>query len=230
MLNDVRRGASGASCHARWRPLARASASAQLLHPMLGFYLFAAIVGGGLLAFSVIGGHGDGDAGGGHDGGHDAGHDVGHGPGELVLGFFRPRNLIFFLAAFGLTGTALTWLKTASPLTLGSAVGMGLGAMVLNHLLFTWLRRTDAAIDTLGDADLEGVSARVVLDVNPGHPGRVVCLVAGREQYVTARLASGVETSLPAGREVVIVAISGGVAQIAPLDLLNTPPNPLQLK
>jgi len=203
---------------------------------MLGFYLFAAIVGGGLLAFTVIGGHGDGDVGGGHDagghdaGGHDAGHDVGHGPGELVLGFFRPRNLIFFLAAFGLTGSVLTWLRNAAPFTLGLAIGMGLGAMVLNHLLFAWLGRTDAAIDTLGDADLEGVSARVVLDVNPGHPGRVVCLVAGREQYVTARLASGVETSLPAGREVVIVAITGGVAQIAPLNLLDTPPNPLQLK
>jgi hypothetical protein len=203
---------------------------------MLGFYLFAAIVGGGLLAFSVIGGHGDGDVGGGHDagghdaGGHDAGHDVGHGAGELVLGFFRPRNLIFFLAAFGLTGSVLTWLRNAAPFTLGLAIGMGLGAMVLNHLLFTWLRRTDAAIDTLGDTDLEGVSARVVLDVIPGHPGRVVCLVAGREQYVTARLASGVETSLATGREVVIVAITGGVAQIAPLNLLDTPPNPLQLK
>lgn len=192
---------------------------------MLGIYLFALILGGGLLVFSVVGGDSDGHDASGHDApGHDLAH---HGPGEILLGFFRPRNLVFFLAAFGLTGSALTWLGRASSLTLGAALGMGLAAWVINHALFAWLRRTDSAIDTLGDADLEGVSARVVLDVSPEHPGRVVCVVAGREQYVTARLASGVSDTLPAGREVVIVAVGGGVAQIAPLDLLATPSQPL---
>jgi hypothetical protein len=51
-----------------------------------------------------------------------------------------------------------------------------------------------------------------------------VCVVAGREQYITARLASGISGPIPAGREVVIVAVDGGVAQIAPLDLLGAPP------
>jgi hypothetical protein len=205
---------------------------------MLGFYLFAAVLGGGLLVLSLLGGDGDGgghgvgghdvgghDVGHGHGGGHDAGHGhAGHqGPGDLLLGFFKPRNLVFFLAAFGLTGAALTWLNQASSLTLGFATGMGLGAMAINHALFTWLARTDAAIDTLGDADLEGVSARVVINVEPGRAGRVVCVVAGREQYITARLASGISDPIPAGREVVIVAVDGGVAQIAPLDLLGVP-------
>jgi hypothetical protein len=102
--------------------------------------------------------------------------------------------------------------------------------MVLNHALFTWLARTDSATDTLGDTDLEGVSARVVIDVTPGHAGRVVCLVAGREQYVTARLASGVEAPIPTGREAVIVSVVNGVAQVAPLDLLVTPPASLSLE
>jgi hypothetical protein len=51
-----------------------------------------------------------------------------------------------------------------------------------------------------------------------------VCVVGGREQYVTARLTSGVADALPAGREVVIVSIENGVAQVAPLDLLSSPP------
>lgn len=77
---------------------------------MLGVYIFAMVLGGGLLLLSQLAGDQDhggaGDHGGG--GGGDHGHDVGvHGPGELLLGFFRPRNLIFFLAAFGLTGTLL---------------------------------------------------------------------------------------------------------------------------
>lgn len=196
---------------------------------MLGVYLFAAVLGGGLLLFTMLGGHDGGDAGhdaghGGHDSGH--GHDAGHhgGAGEFLLGFFRPRNLVFFLTAFGFTGAALTWLGRGGSFTAGAATGMGLGAMILNHALFTWLARTDSAVDTVGDRDLEGVGARVVLDVMPGHAGRVVCLVGGREQYITARLASGVDAPLPVGCEAVIVTITNGVAQIAPLDLLSAPP------
>lgn len=179
---------------------------------MLGLYLFAAILGGGLLVLSTFGHDTDGDVGGGH-----------HGPGEIVLGFFRPRNLIFFLAAFGVTGSALTLLGRAGPLTAALAVAMGLLAMSATQALFAWLQRSDSAADVLDDRDLEGTSARVVLPVSPGARGRVVCLVAGREHYLTAQLAQGTTDALAAGRDVVIIGVHNGVAQVAPFDTLELP-------
>jgi hypothetical protein len=179
---------------------------------MLGFYLFAAILGGGLLVLSTFGHDSDGDVGGGH-----------HGPGEMVLGFFRPRNLIFFLAAFGLTGTALTLIGRAGTFTAALAVAMGLLAMSASHAIFAYLASSDSAADVLDDRDLEGSSARVVLPVTPGAKGRVVCVIAGREQYLTAQLAQGTTDALNTGREVVIVGVHKGVAQVAPFDTLELP-------
>src|SRR3990172_8678586 len=107
---------------------------------MLGFYIFAAVLGGGLLLLSQLAGDHDANGGAGA-GDHGHGPDVGvHGPAELLLGFFRPRNLIFFLAAFGISGTLLTLTGSVAPLALGLSVIMGLAAMALTHGVFTWLR------------------------------------------------------------------------------------------
>lgn len=176
---------------------------------MLGVYLLAAVLGGGLLLLPFLGG----DDGGGHDA--DAAHA---GPGELLFGFFRPRNLIVFLATFGVTGSLLAWLDRSPALTLVLAAAMGSGAMAMSHGLFLWLKRSDSAVEALGDAELEGSSARVVLPLAPGEAGRVVCVVGGREQYLTARLTADIATPIGTGREVVIIQIIDGVAQVSPLD------------
>ncbi|MGD8697785.1 MAG: hypothetical protein PVJ43_00760 [Gemmatimonadales bacterium] len=218
---------------------------------MLGIYILAAMLGGGLLLFSVISGafHGvgdvdatgadisgvdadlsgvDADVSGGdiHVGGVDADHDVhvGHDtPGLLVLGLFRPRNLIFCLAAFGLTGTFLTVMGNAPDATLTLSLVMGGGAWLLTYGVFTWLRRTDSGVDAVSEREIEGRAARVVLPMAPGEPGRIVCLVADRELYLTARPAPDVARALEAGSEVVILRIEGGVAEIIPFDALELP-------
>ncbi|NIN71546.1 MAG: hypothetical protein GTO46_06370 [Gemmatimonadetes bacterium] len=227
---------------------------------MLGLYILAAMVGGGLLVFSVLGGahddvgdvhvHGlDVDAAGFdadlsgvdvdvsgvdvagadvHVGGLDADHDVdvGHGgAGALVLGFFRPRNLIFFLAAFGLTGTVLTVTNASTPnTTLLLSLAMGGGALLLTHSVFSWLRRSEVGIDTVGDREIEGRTARVVLPLAPGGCGRVVCTIADREYYLTARVSKDVTEQLAAGSEVVILGIRDGVAEVIPFDVPELPP------
>src|SRR3970282_230454 len=184
---------------------------------MLGFYIFAAVLGGGLLLLSQLAGDHDANGGAGA-GDHGHGPDVGvHGPAELLLGFFRPRNLIFFLAAFGISGTLLTLTGSVAPLALGLSVIMGLAAMALTHGVFTWLRRSDTAADTVADADLEGSVGRVVLPIRPGERGRIACLVGDQETHITARLAEGVEQALEAGREVVVIRMIDGEAEVADL-------------
>jgi hypothetical protein len=213
------------------------------------------MVGGGLLVFSVLSGahhdvgdvdvHGlDVDAAGFdahlagvdvdvagaevHVGGLDADHDVdvGHGgAGALVLGFFRPRNLIFFLAAFGVTGTVLTVTNASTPnATLLLSLAMGGGALLLTHSVFSWLRRSETGIDAVGDREIVGRTARVVLPMAPGERGRVVCTIADREYYLTARVSKDVTERLAAGSEVVVLGVQDGVAEVIPFDMPELPP------
>jgi len=220
---------------------------------MLGIYILAAMLGGGLLVFSVLSGAhhdvGDVDASGldvdasgldadvphvdvdvagadvhvGVDADHDF-HPSAAGAGGLVLGLFRPRNIIFFLAGFGLTGTLLTLTGTSPDATLFASLGMGGGAMLLTHSVFTWLRRSEVGIDTVSEREMEGRAARVVLPLVPGERGRVVCLIADREYYLTARVSKDVTRQLTAGTEVVIVGVEDGVAEVIPFDTLELPP------
>jgi hypothetical protein len=188
---------------------------------MLGLYVFAAVLGGGLLLLSQLTGH-DGDGGAGHHG--DVSDFGAHGPAELLFGFFRPRNFIFFLAAFGITGTLLTVTGSGSPVVLGLSVLMGVLAMGLTHGVFTWLRRSDSAADTLADADLEGGVGRVVLPVRPGERGRIACVVGDQEMHVIARLTEGAQEALETGREVVVIRMIDGEAEVAALEPPQLPP------
>ena len=212
---------------------------------MLGIYLFAAILGGGLLLFSVLAGgehdaHGDAsglDAD--HDLGHDLGHDVDHqlghdteaghdapsGAGELVLGLFRPRNLTFFLAGFGLTGALLTLLSSwDAGQSLLPAIGMGLASMVVTHGAFTWLKRSESAVDVISDSDIEGCIGRVVLPLMPGVRGRIACTIGGRDIYLTATLDQDLTETLSPGREVVVLRVTETVAYVMPFTSRELPP------
>jgi len=205
---------------------------------MLGIYLFAAILGGGLLLLSVLAGgehdaHGDAS---GLDAGHDVDHGLGHdtdashdvhgGAGEIVLGLFRPRNLTFFLAGFGLTGTLLTLLSPWSAgASLVPALVMGFGSMVATHGVFTWLKRSDTAVDIVSDSDMEGCVGRVVVSLGPGERGRIACQLGEREVHVIAMLAEGYTEELPPGREVVVLRVTDTVAHVMPFESRELPPS-----
>lgn len=186
---------------------------------VLGFYLFAAVVGVGLLAFSL----GDDSHGGGHDASH-AGLPHAH-AGDAFLGFFKPRNVIFFLAAFGLTGSLLTWTGRSAALAGVAALVMGLLMMTVTHVTFRWLAKTESGANVVGDYALEGTVARVTVTVTPDSRGRVACSIGGREVHVIARLAAGVSGSIDAGREALVVRMVDGEAEVSPYggtELLNS--------
>jgi hypothetical protein len=217
---------------------------------MLGIYIFAAILGGGLLLFSVLAGaehdvdHDVSGFDGGHDFDHELGHDfdhdvdhqlthdadVAHGSGlsagELILGLLRPRNFTFLLAGFGLTGTLLTLL---TPMGAGAsllpAIGMGVASMVATHGVFTWLRRSDTAVDVMSDEEIEGCVGRVVIPLAPGARGRIACEIGGREIYLTALLDQAITKALPPGKEVVILRVTETVAHVIPLESHELPPS-----
>jgi hypothetical protein len=172
------------------------------------------VLGGGLLAFSIMGADTGADA----DGTESHAH--GAAGGDLVLGIFRLRNMTFLFATFGITGAALTWLGASPAWAFAMAITMGIGAMMINHALFTWIKRADSAGNLVEDIDLVGMSGRVVLTVAPGQRGRIVCTVAGREQYLLARLSPGQADALIAGSDIVVLSVKDGVAEITPFDAL----------
>ncbi len=198
---------------------------------MLGIYLFAMVVGVGLLLFSILGG-GDSDVDAPDvdvDIDADVDFDGDLSPagavGDVVLGLFRPRNLTFLLAAFGTTGALLTWTRGSDADTLLLASAMGAGAWMLSHAVFTWLRRTDSGIEALSDRDLEGSIGTVTLPIVPGSRGRVTIVIAGRQTYLTARLEPGVTEALAPGTEVLIRRTDNGVAEVIPTASLDLPPS-----
>jgi membrane protein implicated in regulation of membrane protease activity len=93
---------------------------------------------------------------------------------------------------------------------------VGAIAMSMTHGLFVWLGRTDSSSTPVTDQELEGATGRVVLDVTESARGRIACEVGGKEVRVTARLTAGAREALVAGREVVVVRVSNGEAEVAP--------------
>lgn len=190
---------------------------------MFGVYLFCAILGGGLVLFSLLGsGADDVGLGEGLDsegpGGPSGGGSL---AGELLLGFFRFRNLTFLLAGFGVTGLLGIWLGLSALATAALAAGMGVFAMLLVHLVFVWLRRSDSAVDVLSDTDLEGRFGRVVVPIGPGARGRISCVASGQQLYLTARLAEEASAPVAVGVPVVILRMADGVAEVAPAPSLE---------
>lgn len=193
---------------------------------MLGVYLFCAVLGGGLVALSLLGGSEndvgmadtlDVDGDGATTGGSTSL------AGELLLGLFRIRNLTFLVAGFGVTGLLATWLGVGTFAAAVTAGIMGVASMLLVHGVFTWLRRTDSAVDVLGDSDLEGTLARVVIPISATARGRISCVASGQQIFVTAKLADGQPELPQVGSPVVILRMRAGVAEVAPANGMDLP-------
>jgi membrane protein implicated in regulation of membrane protease activity len=169
---------------------------------MLVVYLSSLIVGGSLLSFSIFsGGHdADGDfdtdldadasvdgfeaESADVDGGHDDLHDFG--ALDVWLPLTSLRFWTFFLAFFGLVGTALA---LASPmaltLTLVPSAGVGYlsGISAVRVLRVLSRQQIGAALDIEG---LVGEVGQLLLPVAPGQDGKILLEVAGRTLELTA--------------------------------------------
>ena len=194
---------------------------------MMAAYLITLIVGGVLVAISLVAG-GDGD-GGGHDGDAHAGDADGdahaeHGGAlDAALGWLPLGSLrfwTFFAAFFGLTGTALSLLPgTGSLVTAVAAVAIGYGAGVALTRIVRRMQQTSSD-SSLAAADLIGATAHVLLPVAPGRAGKVRLYLKDRAVDVLAETQE--EAELPAGdKALVIAAPRQGHVVIARIDKLS---------
>ena len=155
-----------------------------------GLYVISLIVGGGLLFVSAVFG-GDAEAGAEIDAGAELDGDLdtgGAGAGPLDLSsWFSMRFLIYFAAAFGLVGTALTWMSDASSTwVLASAMIGGTLVGQIAHQLFRYLVRSSSNSATK-TKDYINKTARVTVAIRPSARGEVAIRIGDRERFVPAR-------------------------------------------
>ena len=175
-------------------------------------YLLALILGGGILLVQVVGGgHHEGGGHFGSFGGSDhlggGDHHADQGPGVLST-----RSVTYGLFAFGFVGTSLHALRlldepaaVAIAAGTGTAVTLGVGTLL----------RTLGDPAASGEAALlesRGRAGRVLVPVSRDQRGKVRVQIKGQTVDLLATTTGG---SLPAGAEVVVVAVKGDVAEVA---------------
>lgn len=154
---------------------------------MLQIFLIALIVGAGLLLFSLFAsGHGggkpeiDGHADLHADADHD--HDGGFDGGALAwLPLASLRFWTFFMAFFGATGTALTFIERDinAWVLLAIAVAMGYVCGAAAVSVFRYMRRSETTSNLAVD-DYIGETAVVRVSVARGKTGKVRLELKGR--------------------------------------------------
>jgi hypothetical protein len=187
---------------------------------MLTLYLVCLLLGGLLIALSIFGG---GDADVDVDVDVDADLDVeadvdAEGGGEGVTAaarFLSMRNLVFFMAFFGLTGTLLTLLGANHLPTLLTSLGLGALAAGAVHRLMGYLRASQSGA-LPGVSALAGAEARVVVGLAGQRSGKVDVVAGDRTYQFVARLHEGAGVDhVEVGDTVLVVRVQDGIALVA---------------
>lgn len=157
------------------------------------------------------------------DGGVDSGGSGGNFGefGSIFASLFSFRSVVFGATFFGLTGTVLHFLDASAPVTVISAVIMGLLASMLNATLWSQLRRTGDVSSHLGANDLVGAAGKVVLPISGERRGRVQLDLNGQPQFMVAAPFRDRGEPLEVGESVVVVEVDGSTVRVAPLDQLE---------
>lgn len=191
-------------------------------------YLFALVVGFGILGLqTILGGKGGGDdVGGDHGHGGDKPTTANDGAGKTAGGsfgfvafFLSFRFWIFTLLAFGLTGSLLHYLNLASPtVVLALAAASGLGAGFFASLVFSLVMRS--SVSTTGDVThARGTVGRVLVPVGKQKTGQIRVVLQGQSVDLIAKTDG---EDLARGDQVIVEEIDGHTARVSksPSELL----------
>jgi hypothetical protein len=211
---------------------------------MFLIYLFCLLFGGAFLTITFLLGHGaNGDSGG--DGHGDVGGDAhvgmdGHAyagtgsdlhahPGTAsedhpahegegvaaAIKYLSLRNVVFFTAFFGLTGSTLSWLGIWPPLTFMSALAMGVFAATLSQKLLSYLKKTEVgAVSDL--SELAGLKAKVLVDISKTRRGKIAVKTRDRIlQLLAVTAEESKREEFGAGETVTIIRTVAGIAHVA---------------
>jgi len=172
---------------------------------MVWLFVSAFLLGGGLVAMTVLGQH-DGD---GVDDAHDL-DDVG------LLAVFSLRNLTWASFAFGGIGLLGVLTGRSATTSIVSAIVAGLATLIGVHVLFRYLKTSEAG-DLPSDALVFGTHGTLVLPFNDAGLGTVSFRANGQVHEMPARRADEVaDVDVAQFAECRIEYIENGVAVVQP--------------
>ncbi len=214
---------------------------------MTTLFVFSLIVGGGLLALSLLGDlfGGDADFDSDFDAdfdvdtdialdadvdadlGSDVGTDVAAVDGEVptdlagAIRIFTIRNLTYFMFGFGAVGWLLTVTRPDLPTWIVTVAAVAAGGIAAGTaaLVFGWLRATDAGWQA-DETSYVGCEARVILPVGHGKVGQIMVRRGDREHELRALPFDPRAEAPEQWRAVVVIEMDGGTARVSPLDAL----------
>lgn len=176
---------------------------------MLSVYIGCAIVGMVLVVLASLHGvHGHDDL----DSGDAEGHDHGGFDALWWLPIFSMRFWTFFAAGFGLSGTTMTLLKSASsPAILAWSIGTGFVAGWLISMALRIARKGQSG-SAPGRRDFEGKEAHVIVASAGNQPGKIRMALHGETIDVLATHQNGEPLIL--GEPVYIVEFNQSIALV----------------
>ncbi|MXX69757.1 MAG: hypothetical protein F4Y74_12475 [Gemmatimonadales bacterium] len=180
---------------------------------MFTIYIFCLLVGGGFLALSVFGDFLDG-----MDIDVDVDAELDAGGAADVARLLSLRTVVYALFGFGATGAILHWF-TGPAVTAAIAGLTGLASGAFIGAAFRYIKRSGAGT-ALGERSLAGLTGEVTMEIAPDSAGTVKVSRGERRFRVRARMDSTCPDDLPlrAGRSVVVVRMTDGIADVVPMD------------
>jgi hypothetical protein len=168
------------------------------------------LVGGGLIAFSLLG-----DLHGSETG--SVGEDVHSHEGAQLLSL---RTLTYFLFGVGATGLLLTWTWEGerSGITAAAALLTGLLCGFVAYVVMAALRRSESGERRRGDEKFLGLPGSVSVPLARGRTGKVVVEQAGRTVELLARPFEADAQDTDTWTRIVVVEMREGVALVSPYD------------
>ena len=186
-------------------------------------YLFALIVGLGILGLqAAMAGHGGADDVGGHGGHGDAGaKDLASNDGagkptegsfDFVAFFLSLRFWIFAALGFGMAGSLLHYLNLASPLVVFAlAAASGLGAGLFASFAFRFVMRS--SVSSMADVThARGTVGRVLVPVGKEKTGQIRVVLRGQSVDLIAKTDGD---DLARGEQVIVEEIEGNTARVS---------------
>jgi len=129
--------------------------------------------------------------------------------------FLSMRNLVFFLAFFGLTGTLLTLVAASPGAVLVTALVLGAAAGTTVHRLMSYLKTSESGL-LASETAFAGARARVLVGISRTRPGKVTLEDGERTHDFVARIHAGSTLDhFEPGDSVVVVRLQDGVALVA---------------
>jgi hypothetical protein len=136
-----------------------------------------------------------------------------------VAKFFSFRNIVYFAAFFGLTGTILKVTNVGDIISFICSLGIGFFSAGFGYSLMKYLRNNESG-ESLNIFDLNGKEAKVSIGISKSRKGKIVVESGGSSLELTALLSENAdEEFIPKGKKVLIIEINKETAFVVKSDL-----------